>query len=71
MGTKKKLSLITPNQKINYKNVDLLSLFLTEQGKILPHRTTGVTIQQQRKIAKAVKRARILSLLPFVNSHNN
>lgn len=68
---KKKLSPISLNQKIDYKDIDILSLFLTEQGKILPHRTTGITIQQQRKIAKAVKRARILSLLPFVSSNNN
>ena len=42
---------------------------LHEQGKILPRRITGVTVQQQKKIAKAVKRARILSLLPFVASN--
>jgi small subunit ribosomal protein S18 len=44
-------------------------LFITEQGKILPRRATGITVQQQRKIAKAIKRARILSLLPFVVSN--
>ena len=58
-------------QKIDYKNVDLLSLFLTEQGKILPRRATGITIQQQRKLAKAVKRARNLALLPFITSNTN
>ena len=63
---KQKSSLISLNQKINYKNINLLSLFLTEQGKILPRRATGVTVQQQRQIAKAIKRARVLSLLPFV-----
>ena len=63
---KQKLSVIGINQKIDYKDIDLLKLFITEQGKILPRRATGVTVQQQRQIAKAVKRARVLSLLPFV-----
>nr|YP_010277132.1 ribosomal protein S18 [Thalassionema nitzschioides]UHY40655.1 ribosomal protein S18 [Thalassionema nitzschioides] len=66
---KQKNSPITVNQKIDYKDIELLSLFLTEQGKILPRRATGVTVQQQRKIAKAIKRARILSLLPFLSSN--
>lgn len=63
---KQKISTIGINQKIDYKDIDLLKLFLTEQGKIVPRRITGVTVQQQRQIAKAIKRARILSLLPFV-----
>lgn len=63
---KQKLSPISINQKIDYKDIDLLKLFVTEQGKILPRRATGVTVQQQRQIAKAIKRARALSLLPFV-----
>lgn len=71
MPIKKKSSPIRTTQKIDYKNVDLLSLFLTEQGKILPRRATGITIQQQRKLAKAVKRARNLALLPFITSNTN
>jgi small subunit ribosomal protein S18 len=55
------------NEVIDYKDIDLLSKFLNEQGKILPRRVTGLTTKQQTKITKAVKRARILSLLPFVN----
>ena len=66
-----KTSPISISQKIDYKDIDLLSLFLTEQGKILPRRATGVTVQQQRKLTKAIKRARILSLLPFVASNDN
>jgi small subunit ribosomal protein S18 len=65
-----KTSPISLNQKIDYKNIDLLKLFVTEQGKILPRRATGVTTQQQRKLAKAIKRARILSLFPFVTSNS-
>jgi len=56
------------NQKIDYKDIDLLTLFVTDQGKIMPRRATGVTVQQQRKLSKAIKRARILSLFPFVAS---
>jgi len=67
---KQKISPISLNQKIDYKDIDLLTLFITEQGKILPRRATGVTLQQQRKLAKAIKRARILSLLPFVASNS-
>ena len=69
IAKKQKTSPISFNQKIDYKDIDLLSLFLTEQGKILPRRATGVTVQQQRKLTKAIKRARILSLLPFVASN--
>jgi len=68
---KNKLSPISINQKIDYKDIDLLSLFLTEQGKILPRRATGITVQQQRKIAKAIKRARIIGLFSFVSAHTD
>ena len=69
LAQKQKLAPIGINQKIDYKDIDLLTLFITEQGKILPRRATGVTVQQQRQLAKAIKRARILSLLPFVASN--
>jgi|TARA_B100000767_G_C19594153_1_gene462732 small subunit ribosomal protein S18 len=68
---KKQLSPINLDQKIQYKDVELLKNFITEQGKILPRRATGVTVQQQRVLAKAIKQARILSLLPFVSSNAN
>lgn len=68
LAQKQKLSVIGINQKIDYKDIDLLKLFITEQGKILPRRATGVTMQQQRQLGKAIKRARILSLVPFVGS---
>lgn len=69
LSQKQKISTINFDQKIDYKDIELLKLFITEQGKILPRRATGITVQQQRKIAKAIKRARILSLLPFVASN--
>ena len=67
---KQKVSPINLDQKIDYKDIELLALFVTEQGKILPRRATGVTVQQQRKLAKAIKRARVLSLFPFVASNS-
>jgi len=70
ISKKKNISPISLTQKIDYKDIDLLRLFITDQGKILPRRATGVTVQQQRKLAKAIKRARILSLFPFVASNS-
>ena len=64
---KKRLSQIKPGEPIDYKDVDLLKKFITERGKILPRRLTGLTAKQQRDLTNAVKRARIVALLPFVN----
>jgi len=64
---KKRLSPIKPGDPIEYKDVDLLKKFITERGKILPRRLTGLTAKQQRDLTNAVKRARIVALLPFVN----
>ena len=70
LSKKQKLSPIGLNKKIDYKDINLLKLFVTEQGKILPRRATGVTVQQQRKLAKAIKRARNIAILPFVASNS-
>ena len=51
---------------IDYKDADFLLKFINEQGKILPRRLTGTSTKYQRKVAQAVKRARHLSLLPYV-----
>jgi small subunit ribosomal protein S18 len=64
---KRRLSPLKTTDTLDYKDVELLSKFLTEQGKILPRRVTGLTTKQQTKLTKAVKRARILALLPFVS----
>ena len=64
---KKRLSPIKPGDPIDYKDLDLLKKFITERGKILPRRLTGLTAKQQRDLTNAVKRARIVALLPFVN----
>ena len=52
--------------KIDYKDADGLKRFTTERGKILPRRITGTCAKHQREVAKAIKRARSISLLPFV-----
>ena len=52
--------------KIDYKDVKLLSRYLSERGKIVPSRITAVSAKKQRELARAIKRARNLALLPFV-----
>jgi small subunit ribosomal protein S6 len=55
--------------QLNYKDVSTLSRFLTEQGKILPKRTTKVTARFQRQLGRAVKRARYLALIPYIQEY--
>lgn len=64
---RRRLSPIKPTDPIDYKDVDLLRKFITDRGKILPRRVTNLTAQQQRDLTAAIKRARILALLPFIN----
>ena len=52
--TRQRTSPIHAGEIISYKNVDLLRRFITEQGKILPRRLTGVTAKEQRQLAKAI-----------------
>jgi small subunit ribosomal protein S18 len=52
---------------IDYKDVKLLQRFISERGKILPSRITAVSAKKQRSLAQAIKRARNLALLPYVN----
>ena len=51
---------------IDYKDIELLSRFITERGKILPRRITGISFDYQRKLCSAIKKARHMALLPFV-----
>ncbi|MCL2112057.1 MAG: 30S ribosomal protein S18 [Clostridiales bacterium] len=53
-------------QKIDYKNADLLGKYISERGKIVPKRVSGVCAIHQRELATAIKRARIVALLPYV-----
>ncbi len=52
--------------KIDYKDVKLLSRYISERGKIVPSRITAVSAKKQRELAQAIKRARVLGLLPYV-----
>lgn len=54
---------------LNYKDVTTLARFLTEQGKILPKRTTKVSARFQRRLGTAVKRARHIALIPYIRDH--
>ena len=56
-------------EKIDYKNYKLLKKFLTETGKIVPSRITGVHSLYQRKISNAIKIARFLALIPYCDHH--
>lgn len=52
--------------KIDYKDVKLLQRYVSERGKIVPSRITAVSAKKQRELAKAIKRARNIALLPFI-----
>lgn len=66
-GRKSPLNAAGENE-IDYKDVALLKQFVTERGKILPRRITGVTANQQRILTKAIKRARCIALMPFASA---
>lgn len=54
-------------EEIDYKDTETLKQFITERGKILPRRITGVSYYYQKVLKKAIKRARHMALLPFVS----
>jgi len=54
---------------IDYKNIDVLKDFISENGKIIPARLTGTRARYQRQLSDAIKRARFLALLPFTDNH--
>lgn len=56
-------------QEIDYKDLDTLSEYITETGKIVPSRITGTSAKYQRQLSTAVKRARFLALLPYCDAH--
>jgi small subunit ribosomal protein S18 len=68
--TRNRVTPIKTGDIIDYKNVDLLRKFITEQGKILPRRTTRLNAKQQRSITRAIKQARVLGSLPFVTKES-
>ena len=56
-------------KQVDYKDVDLLKDFITENGKLIPARITGTKSIYQRQLTTAVKRARFLALLPYTDKH--
>nr|AYC21339.1 30S ribosomal protein S18 [Aphyllon uniflorum var. occidentale] len=65
---RRRLPPIQSGDRIDYKNISLISRFISEQGKILSRKMNRLTLKQQRLITIAIKQARILSLLPFINN---
>lgn len=55
--------------EIDYKDLDMLRDYVTETGKIMPARVSGIPARFQRRLSTAVKRARYLSLLPYCDNH--
>jgi small subunit ribosomal protein S18 len=67
-GRKPKVAAAVGSFDLNdFKNVDVLKRFLSETGKILPRRRTGLNAQNQRKLARTIKRVRMMGLLPFAD----
>jgi len=65
---RRRLPPMGSGDRIDYRNMSLISRFISEQGKILSRRVNRLTLKQQRLITIAIKQARILSLLPFLNN---
>jgi small subunit ribosomal protein S18 len=56
-------------KEIDYKDLDMLKQYISENGKIVPSRITGTTAKYQRQLSTAIKRARFLALLPYTDQH--
>ncbi len=56
-------------KEIDYKDLNTLKQYVTETGKIVPSRITGTSAKYQRQLARAIKRARYLGLLPYCDAH--
>nr|YP_009435247.1 ribosomal protein S18 [Lobelia malowensis]ATG25249.1 ribosomal protein S18 [Lobelia malowensis] len=67
---RRRLPRIQPGDRIDYRNMSLICRFISEHGKILSRRVNKLTLKQQRLITSAIKQARILSSLPFINNEN-
>ncbi len=72
-GSKKKFCPFSegkiPGESIDYKNVKLLRKYISETGKIVPARITGVAKKYQARLVSAIKHARFLGLLPYCDKH--
>ena len=58
-------------EEIDYKDLNTLKAYITETGKVVPSRITGTSARYQRQLARAVKRACYLALLPYSDAHGN
>lgn len=56
---------LMPDHEFDYKDVQTLRYFITDRGKIVPRRTSGLNAKQQRSLTRAIKRARMIALLPY------
>ena len=63
---KKKICKMCDGKVVDYKDVDIVSKYINEKGKIMPRRMTGACAKHQRYIAQQIKRARFMALIPFV-----
>ena len=57
-------------KQIDYKDLDTLKAYITETGKIVPSRITGTKAKYQRQLSTAIKRARLLALIPYTDGHD-
>ncbi|MDT8435975.1 MAG: 30S ribosomal protein S18 [Gemmatimonadota bacterium] len=70
MGFRKVCRFCEKNvEKIDYKDADVLIRFVTDRGKILPRRATGTCAAHQRQLGTAIKRARYLALVPYIQGY--
>lgn len=61
---RKRTRILKADQEVDYRDYEFLRKFMTERGKILPARTTGANSKQQRQVKRAIRRARVMGLLP-------
>ncbi len=73
MNNRRKVCRFTVDgvKEIDYKDIETLKTYITDTGKIVPSRVSGVTAKLQRQLSKAIKKARFLGLLPYCDSHFN
>jgi small subunit ribosomal protein S18 len=64
MGFRKRPRHLQEGQVVDYKDAELLRKFMTERGKIMPARFSGLSAKQQREVKRAIRRARVMGLLP-------
>ncbi|MDR0993688.1 MAG: 30S ribosomal protein S18 [Verrucomicrobiota bacterium] len=61
---RKRVRMLKADQQVDYRDYEFLRKFMTERGKILPGRVTGANAKQQRQVKRAIRRARVMGLLP-------